>query len=317
MKVAAVLVAACASASAFVVPDFRPRVVASRSAAVLKVGWPSSPSHRTHDARSIARHANDTLIMDHRPARAAAAAANTTVTTNAIATTTVTATATALVGRSYPHPSPPPVRDQKKRRDRTTFTLGHVQSEATGTTEPSAVGIETPVLEGFTKTDSGLQYKDLTVGSGDNPKEGGWVSVHYTGFTSTNGVPQSEFDNSRTRGYPFKFVIGDGRVIKGWEEGIRGMAVGGTRKLIIPAELAYGNVTAAGGKIPADSEIQFECELMDVGREGTGTVRDLIIPFVAPFLRHFHGGLIVRPFVGADRWLLDPYWIWILTRREE
>jgi len=114
MKVAAVLVAACASASAFVVPDFRPRVVASRSAAVLKVGWPSSPSHRTHDARSIARHANDTLIMDHRPARAAAAAANTTVTTNAIATTTVTATATALVGRSYPHPSPPPVRDQKK-----------------------------------------------------------------------------------------------------------------------------------------------------------------------------------------------------------
>mmetsp|Transcript_72449 Transcript_72449/g.206265 ORF Transcript_72449/g.206265 Transcript_72449/m.206265 type:complete len:227 (-) Transcript_72449:704-1384(-) len=226
MKVAAVLVAACASASAFVVPDFRPRVVASRSAAVLK-------------------------------------------------------------------------------------------SEATGTTEPSAVGIETPVLEGFTKTDSGLQYKDLTVGSGDNPKEGGWVSVHYTGFTSTNGVPQSEFDNSRTRGYPFKFVIGDGRVIKGWEEGIRGMAVGGTRKLIIPAELAYGNVTAAGGKIPADSEIQFECELMDVGREGTGTVRDLIIPFVAPFLRHFHGGLIVRPFVGADRWLLDPYWIWILTRREE
>ena len=95
------------------------------------------------------------------------------------------------------------------------------------------------------------------------------------------------------------------------------MAVGGTRKLIIPAELAYGNVTAAGGKIPADSEIQFECELMDVGREGTGTVRDLIIPFVAPFVRHFHGGLTVRPFVGADRWLLDPYWIWILTRREE
>lgn len=123
---------------------------------------------------------------------------------------------------------------------------------------------------GFTETETGLKYKDITEGTGNSPAEGGWVSVHYRGTTSINGKSKAIFDDSYTRGYPFKFVMGEGKVIKGWEEGIMGMKVGGRRKLIIPAELAYGDRPAAGGKIPPNSEIQFECELIDVSEAGVG-----------------------------------------------
>lgn len=120
-------------------------------------------------------------------------------------------------------------------------------------------------------TESGLQYRDIVVGTGEEPKEGGSVTVHYSGSTSYLGKPIAVFDDSRARGYPFKFVMGEGKVIPGWEEGIKGMKTGGRRKLVIPAELGYGDKEAAGGRIPANSEIQFDCELLAVGAEGQGS----------------------------------------------
>jgi peptidylprolyl isomerase len=109
-------------------------------------------------------------------------------------------------------------------------------------------------------TSSGLQYEDVKVGAGPSPEKGKKVTVHYTG-TLTNG---SKFDSSRDRGQPFSFTIGVGQVIKGWDEGVMSMKVGGQRKLKIPANLAYGN-RAVGGVIPANSELLFDVELISVG----------------------------------------------------
>jgi len=108
-------------------------------------------------------------------------------------------------------------------------------------------------------TDSGLKYSDLKVGTGDTAKKGDTVEVHYTGWLK-NG---KKFDSSLDRGKPFSFQLGAGRVIKGWDEGVAGMKVGGKRKLIIPSKLAYGEA-GAGDVIPPNAELTFEVELLKI-----------------------------------------------------
>lgn len=108
-------------------------------------------------------------------------------------------------------------------------------------------------------TPSGLKYVDLQPGTGATPKQGQTVTVHYTG-TLLDG---SKFDSSRDRGQPFQFRIGVGQVIKGWDEGVGSMKVGGRRKLTIPPDLAYGS-RGAGGVIPANATLEFDVELLGV-----------------------------------------------------
>ncbi len=108
-------------------------------------------------------------------------------------------------------------------------------------------------------TSSGLQYQDLVVGTGAEAKAGSTVSVNYTGWLE-NGT---KFDSSLDRGQPFSFTLGAGQVIRGWDEGVVGMKVGGKRKLVIPANLAYG-AQGAGGVIPPNATLIFEVDLLNV-----------------------------------------------------
>jgi FKBP-type peptidyl-prolyl cis-trans isomerase FkpA len=112
-------------------------------------------------------------------------------------------------------------------------------------------------------TPSGLQFEDTVVGSGDVARAGQRVSVHYTGWLYNNGEQGGKFDSSKDRGQPFVFPLGAGHVIKGWDEGVQGMAVGGTRRLVIPPELGYG-ARGAGGVIPPNATLLFEVELLAV-----------------------------------------------------
>jgi FKBP-type peptidyl-prolyl cis-trans isomerase len=109
------------------------------------------------------------------------------------------------------------------------------------------------------KTPSGLTIEDLVVGAGDSVAAGQRVSVHYTGWT-TDG---KKFDSSKDRGQPFMFSLGEGEVIRGWDEGVAGMKVGGKRKLTIPPELGYGS-RGAGKVIPPNATLLFEVELLAV-----------------------------------------------------
>ena len=115
-------------------------------------------------------------------------------------------------------------------------------------------------------TASGLQYDDTTPGTGAEATAGQRVSVHYTGWLhapdSANGRG-TKFDSSKDRGDPFKFQLGAGQVIGGWDEGVQGMKVGGTRVLLIPSELGYG-ARGAGGVIPPNATLVFEVELLAV-----------------------------------------------------
>jgi FKBP-type peptidyl-prolyl cis-trans isomerase FkpA len=112
-------------------------------------------------------------------------------------------------------------------------------------------------------TPSGLNYQDLVVGEGEEAQAGDLVSVHYTGWLKDG----KKFDSSLDRGTPFPFNLGTGTVIKGWDEGVAGMRVGGKRKLIIPPELGYGNRDIGNGLIPPNSTLIFEVELLRVQKK--------------------------------------------------
>ena len=110
-----------------------------------------------------------------------------------------------------------------------------------------------------TNTPSGLTYEELAIGDGAEAAPGQQVTVHYTGWLADG----TKFDSSKDRGDPFVFKLGRGQVIKGWDEGVAGMKVGGRRKLTIPPELGYG-ARGAGGVIPPNATLTFEVELLAV-----------------------------------------------------
>jgi FKBP-type peptidyl-prolyl cis-trans isomerase len=111
----------------------------------------------------------------------------------------------------------------------------------------------------LTRTESGLQYQDVTVGTGAEARQGQEAVVHYTGWL-TDGT---KFDSSRDRGDPFSFPLGKGQVIAGWDEGVAGMKVGGRRKLVIPASLGYGDM-GAPPVIPPGATLVFDVELLEL-----------------------------------------------------
>lgn len=117
----------------------------------------------------------------------------------------------------------------------------------------------------LTTTASGLQYEDTVIGEGAEATKGQNVSVHYTGWLYNNGEQGAKFDSSRDRNDAFAFSLGAGMVIKGWDEGVQGMKIGGQRTLIIPSALGYGP-RGAGGVIPPNATLKFDVELLKVGR---------------------------------------------------
>ena len=108
-----------------------------------------------------------------------------------------------------------------------------------------------------------LGIVDLVVGQGDTAAKGQRVTVHYTGWLDDNGNTGSKFDSSKDRNEPFAFSLGRGQVIRGWDQGVEGMKVGGKRKLTIPPELGYGT-RGAGSVIPPNATLVFEVELLGV-----------------------------------------------------
>jgi len=117
----------------------------------------------------------------------------------------------------------------------------------------------------FTTTPSGLQYDDTVVGAGEEAAAGAYVTVHYTGWLQNDdGTPGKKFDSSKDRNDPFSFPLGAGNVIKGWDEGVQGMKIGGARRLVIPAALGYG-ARGAGGVIPPNATLIFDVELLSAG----------------------------------------------------
>lgn len=146
-------------------------------------------------------------------------------------------------------------------------TVKETPSEKPAATEAAAqqpelekLSAELPQLDGDTiTTETGLKYIDMTVGEGAAPTTGQTCVMHYTGWL-TDG---KKFDSSRDRGQPFPFPIGQGRVIKGWDEGVASMKVGGRRLLIIPAELGYG-MRGSPPVIPPKATLVFDVELLEV-----------------------------------------------------
>jgi len=113
----------------------------------------------------------------------------------------------------------------------------------------------------WTMTPTGLKYQDLKVGDGPSPKNGQTCVVHYTGWLWEGGEKGKKFDSSVDRGQPFEFSLGMGRVIKGWDQGVSTMKVGGKRLLLVPPQLGYG-AKGAGSVIPANATLIFEVELL-------------------------------------------------------
>ena len=112
-------------------------------------------------------------------------------------------------------------------------------------------------------TRSGLQYIDTTTGDGAQARKGQKVTVHYSGWLYNDEAQGAKFDSSKDRNDPFVFSLGAGMVIRGWDEGVEGMKVGGARTLLIPSELGYG-ARGAGGLIPPHATLKFDVELLGV-----------------------------------------------------
>jgi FKBP-type peptidyl-prolyl cis-trans isomerase len=129
------------------------------------------------------------------------------------------------------------------------------KANSPGTSSPAKVNGQP------TTTASGLQYWDIVVGAGAIAVAGNTAKVHYSGFLTSG----EKFDSSRDRGEPFSFPLGGGQVIKGWDEGVAGMKVGGQRQLRIPPELGYG-AAGAGGAIPPNATLIFDVELLGVDK---------------------------------------------------
>lgn len=143
----------------------------------------------------------------------------------------------------------------------TLALLSGISLAQTPAAKPAAsTSAPTKVTGAGVKTDSGLQYWDIRMGNGATAKEGSRVRVHYTGWL-TNG---KKFDSSVDAGKPFDFTIGNGEVIKGWEEGVAGMRVGGKRQLRIPPSLGYGAEGTPGGPIPPNATLIFDIQLLGV-----------------------------------------------------
>lgn len=136
-------------------------------------------------------------------------------------------------------------------------------SDPTNTPRPEPTATPAPTVttlqeaSELTTTESGLQYRDLVIGTGEDARIGATAVVHYTGWLEDG----TKFDSSVDRGQTFDFVIGQGQVIKGWDEGVGSMKVGGKRELIIPPDLAYGD-RGAGSVIPPGATLKFEVELI-------------------------------------------------------
>src|SRR5450830_1267621 len=113
----------------------------------------------------------------------------------------------------------------------------------------------------MTTTPSGLEYEDTVIGSGAPATKGQSVTVHYTGWLYNDAVQGAKFDSSKDRNDPFVFSLGAGMVIRGWDEGVAGMKIGGVRTLLIPSDLGYG-ARGAGGVIPPNATLKFEVELL-------------------------------------------------------
>jgi FKBP-type peptidyl-prolyl cis-trans isomerase FkpA len=112
-------------------------------------------------------------------------------------------------------------------------------------------------------TSSGLQYEDTSPGTGAQASKGQSVTVHYTGWLYNDGVQGAKFDSSKDRNDPFVFSLGAGMVIRGWDEGVAGMKIGGSRTLVIPPGLGYG-ASGAGGVIPPNATLKFDVELLGI-----------------------------------------------------
>jgi len=131
------------------------------------------------------------------------------------------------------------------------------------------VGASTSIAQGLSKLDAtqnALQQLDVKQGTGVEAVAGKHVVVHYTGWLYDTSKPDShgaKFDSSRDRNAPFSFALGAGRVIKGWDQGVAGMQVGGQRTLVIPPELGYG-ARGAGSVIPPNATLIFDVELLEV-----------------------------------------------------
>jgi len=138
---------------------------------------------------------------------------------------------------------------------------------ALGVMLASCIAFTHPVLaeqgSTMTTTTSGLQYEDTVVGTGATPATGQTCVMHYTGWLYQDGKKGAKFDSSLDRGQPFEFPIGTGRVIKGWDEGVATMKIGGKRTLIIPPALGYG-ARGAGSVIPPNATLMFDVELLGV-----------------------------------------------------